>query len=331
MANFNYADEYSRIVDYAISLARSSSSGYPCWVTLPNPEMTGVSSEQSILSGIVPNVRVYVGPHAPEVSKKGTLWLCTLWQASRYRVFSVCVSDGERTVWYPIPSVYLIFRYTTLLDMYFENVISTVVGNGGGSGTGTGDLQLELYSENPSYPTPPVATGQNSVAIGNMAHAAVDSSYAVGEQSLSRLEHSMMFAGGRFASSGDAQAGRYLMRTVTTSNIEMEALLDGVNGSKRLVLPDDSVWTFTAHVTARDGSTGKAGFKFEGVVYRDAGASSIAFLGKPTSSILARSDQSWSARICAEPSKGSLSFKFTGAVGKTIRWLVHVETLEVTQ
>lgn len=329
MANFNYADEYSRIVDYAISLAKSSSAGYPCWITLPNPELTGISTEQSTLSGIAPNVRVYVGPRAPEVSKKGTLWLCTLWQASRFRVFSVCVSDGDRTVWYPIPSVYLIFRYQTLYDIYYENVVSTVVGNSGGSGTG--GSQLELYAENPSFPTPPVATGQNAVAIGNLAHAAVDSSYALGEQSLSRLEHSMMFAGGRFASSGDAQSGRYLMRTITTSNVEMEAFIDGVTGNKRLVLPDDSVWTFTAHVTAKDSGTGKAGFKFEGVVYRDAGVSSIAFLGKPTTSILARSDQSWSARISADPARGSLSFKFTGAVGKTIRWLVHVETLEVTQ
>lgn len=191
-----------------------------------------------------------------------------------------------------------------------------------------------LYTENPTTPGPSTAQGDNSITLGQLAATAPEAtdSLAIGVQSLARLPGSMVFANGRFASSGDVQAGKYLLRTVTVNNNFTEAFLDGTNGSSRLTLPDDSTWTFTITVTAHrtDQSDGHAGYKTEGVVYRAAGAATTAFMGRPNISVLAESNPSLDINIIADTTTGALVVKVKGETGKIYRWAVLVDTLEVT-
>ena len=193
---------------------------------------------------------------------------------------------------------------------------------------------LNLYSENTSVYVAPVSAGSNSIALGDGAQTAptATDSLAIGNQSLARTQGSVMQASGRFASSGDAQAGRYLLRTHTISAIPAELFINGTAGGLRLVLPDDCTWTFKITVTGHrtDASNGHAGYTASGVIYRASGAATTAIQGSVNKTVLAESNPSWDINISADSTNGALKITATGEVGKTIRWVALVETVEVT-
>lgn len=203
----------------------------------------------------------------------------------------------------------------------------SAVGSGGGT-------TLALYSESSTLPSPPTTLGTNSIALGSGAATSVGAtgSIAIGSQSLTRHIGALVFANGRFGSSGDVQAGKYLLRTVTVNGTATEAFLDGTGGTARLVIPDDSTWTFTATVTGHrtDQNDGHAGYKIQGVVYRRSGAATVAFQGAPVKTVLAESNSVWDINITADTTTGSLMIKVTGQAGKIIRWAALIETVEVT-
>lgn len=193
---------------------------------------------------------------------------------------------------------------------------------------------LELYDEKPITPTPPAAQGDNSVAIGSGAATipSATNSIALGHQSLARHRGALVYANGRFSSTGDNQVGKYLLSTITVNGTETEAYLNGTAGGERLVIPDNSTWTFTATATGHrtDAGDGHAGYKIEGVIYRQAGVSTVALQGAPIKTVLAESDVVWDINIIADTTNGSLTVKVTGQTGKIIRWVVLIDTLEVT-
>lgn len=190
---------------------------------------------------------------------------------------------------------------------------------------------LHLYKENFLNETPPSATGINSVTIGSGAQTLADNSLAIGDQSLARIPNSIVSSGGRFGSAGDAQSGKYFLRTNTINGTTTEAFIDGTNGSVRLTLTDDSTWSFSIMITAHQtNGSGHAGYKFEGVIYREAGANTISFQGSPIKTILAESDPVWDANIQADTTNGSLRLNVIGETGKIIRWLGVIDTVELT-
>ena len=191
---------------------------------------------------------------------------------------------------------------------------------------------LQLYKENPSTPIPPTASGLNAVAIGNGADAQADNSIALGQHALTRHIDSIVQAGGRFASTGDAQVGRYTLRGHTVNAFETEIFLDGTAGTEQLILPDDSTWTFKATITGHrtDADDGHAGFTVEGVIYRTTGAGTTVLAGKVTKNVLAKLNRQWDVNVYADNVNGALKIACTGQAGKTIRWLALVETVEVT-
>lgn len=196
------------------------------------------------------------------------------------------------------------------------------------SGSGT---TLVLYSEHPFSAIPPASGGNNSIALGSGAETtiAATNSLAIGLHSLARHPGAIVMAAGRFGTSGDAQSSRYMLRTNTVGITPAELLFD--DGS-RLQIPDDSTWTFTITVTGHrtNGTDGHAGYKFEGVIYRIAGASSIAFQGNPVKTVIAESNSAWDININADTTLGSLTLTAVGETAKIIRWVALIETLEVT-
>jgi hypothetical protein len=193
---------------------------------------------------------------------------------------------------------------------------------------------LILYGENVGTVIPPAPLGINSIVLGSGAQTAPTgtNSLAIGEQSLARIPGGVVQASGRFGSSGDAQAGKYLLRSHTVNGLETELFIDGTNGTQRLILPDDSTWTFKGLVTGHrtDMSDGHAGFSFEGVIYRVAGANSIAFQGHPSISVISRSNFFWKIHLYADDINGSLKICCEGQSGKVVRWVACVETVEIT-
>jgi hypothetical protein len=194
--------------------------------------------------------------------------------------------------------------------------------------------KLNLYDEKTNGFIAPVAQALDSIALGSGAETATTAtgSLAIGLQSLGRLPGGVVQASGRFASNGDAQAGRYMLRTTTISSSPTEMFINGTAGLSRLILPDDSTWTFRITVTGHrtDLGNGHAGYTAAGVIYRGAGAPSTAIQGSVQKVVLAESNPSWDINISADNINGSLKVTVTGENSKTIRWVALIETVEIT-
>lgn len=180
------------------------------------------------------------------------------------------------------------------------------------------DLPIKLYAENPVTPTAPIATGTNSNAIGSGANAYLYGSSAT--------------ASGPFATSGDAQHGIYVLRNITTTTTPTELFLDGVTATQRLVLPNNSLWTFSILIGARrtDATGGGSGYKLEGVVRKDASNATIAFVGTPSKSILGETNAALDCTITVDTTNGSLKISAVGLAATTYRWVATVLTTEIT-
>lgn len=205
---------------------------------------------------------------------------------------------------------------------------------------------FNLYKENYVSGSVALATGTNAVAIGEGASAQAAASVAIGygassqavnsialgEQSISRHLGALMHSNGRFLISGDAQTGNYILKAVTTSNVSRQMYLDGPSGSAPLQIPDNSTWTFKITVTAHrsDVGDGHAGFYIKGVIYRQSGPGTTMLQGFTNLEIISRSNPQWTINTSADNVNGSLAIIVTGEIGKTIRWLAHVETVEIT-
>ncbi len=178
---------------------------------------------------------------------------------------------------------------------------------------------IKLYAENASSPASPATTGTNAVAIGDSASASIWGSKAI--------------ANGKFATAGDAQHGIYIVRAITTdATAGVELFLDGAGAAQRLVVPNNSVWTFDILVSARrtDTTGGGAGYRFVGVLRKDTTSASLTFIGTPSKTILGETDTAWDVVLSADTTNGSLKLAVTGQAAKTIRWVAVVNTTEVT-
>lgn len=191
---------------------------------------------------------------------------------------------------------------------------------------------LQLYKENPVSPTALVTTGNNSSAQGSGASATSVGGYANGDGTDARIWGQKAYANGKFATAGDAQSGLYVLRNLTTDGVATELFLDGVAATQRIVLPNNSAFTFEILITARrtDAVGGAAGYKFEGVISKDASAASTAFIGNPVKSVLGETNSQWNVDITVDTTNGSLKVSVTGQAAKTIRWVAVVKTSEVT-
>lgn len=189
---------------------------------------------------------------------------------------------------------------------------------------------FQLYKENASTPTAPTASGTNAVAIGSGSTATATEAYAIGSGTNSRLAGGFAFAEGRFATDGDAQQGLYVLRNSTTNATVTELFMNG--SSTRLALPNNSVFCFDIFVTGRrtDATGGSAGYRFVGVMKRDASAATTALTGSVSKTVIAETNTAWDASVTADTTNGSILIQVTGEAAKTIRWVAVAQTVEVT-
>jgi len=194
------------------------------------------------------------------------------------------------------------------------------------------DLPIALYKENPSTPTAPVASGTNAIAIGSGSSATAQGGLALGIGSAARVYGQVAVANGQFTSVGDAQQGTYIFRNITTNATQTELFLDGVTGTQRLVMPNNSAMTFSILVTGRrtDAVGGGAGYRIDGVARKDATAASATIIGAVVKSVLGETNAAWDVTVDADTTNGSLRVRVTGEAAKTIRWVAVATTAEVT-
>lgn len=118
----------------------------------------------------------------------------------------------------------------------------------------------------------------------------------------------------------------------TTNNTPTELFIDGIGGNQRMVLPDDTTWTFNIFVAARRSDTDNqsASYLFLGSIDRNTGAASTALVGNVNRTIIAEDVGGWNCVVNADNTNGSLRIQATGATGATVNWLARVEIVEVT-
>ena len=116
---------------------------------------------------------------------------------------------------------------------------------------------------------------------------------------------------------------------MTTTQVEL--FLDGVTATSRLVMQNNSVYTFQALISGRrtDATGGGAGYSISGVFRKDATAASTTLIGAVTKSILGETNTPWDATVVADTVNGSIKILVTGETTKTIRWVAAITTSEV--
>jgi hypothetical protein len=177
------------------------------------------------------------------------------------------------------------------------------------------------------------ATGY-ATAIGAATNAAQEFSLSTGYYTVANSVGKFVHGSGRFSASGDAQTGKTVLRRATTDATAtvLTANNSAPSTTNQVILPNDSTYAFTALVVARrtDADNESAGYKFEGVVDRNATAATTALVGVVTKTVLAEDTSAWDCEVTADTTNGGLAFTVTGETGKTIRWVATVWTTEVT-
>lgn len=179
------------------------------------------------------------------------------------------------------------------------------------------------------------ASGLNSfVAAGSVCTASGSFSFARGNSATTRGLTGMAAVGaGQFAGAGDAQSGSYVMRRATSNATPTELSLDGgaPAATTRIVLPNNSAYSFTGQVIARASGGDSAAWRFSGTIERGANAAATALIGTPTitDTDAEAGASAWVIALTADTTNGSLKLEVTGAAATDIRWMATVETAEV--
>ena len=188
---------------------------------------------------------------------------------------------------------------------------------------------LQLYAENPSSPTAPSATGTNAVAIGSGSVASSTNAVAIGAGTSANSANILAYANGNFATAGDAQTIIVMSRNTTSNNTSTELFVDG--SSQRLVLSNNSAWTFTIRVVGRrtDATGGNAMYTFVGGITRDATAATTT-LQNSSRTIVNESSGALDCTVAADTTNGSLNITVKGLNSQTWRWVATTEITQVT-
>jgi hypothetical protein len=188
---------------------------------------------------------------------------------------------------------------------------------------------LQLYKENPSSPTAPLVAGTNAVAIMSGSSASGTNAIAIGAGTSANVNNIFAYANGNFTTAGDAQDIKVVLRNSTTNATTTELFIDG--SSQRLVLPNNSAWTFTIRVVGRrtDATGGWAMYTFTGGITRDANAASTV-LRNSSRVIVNESTGALNCTITGDTTNGSLNINVTGIAAQTYRWVASAEIIQVT-
>lgn len=129
-----------------------------------------------------------------------------------------------------------------------------------------------------------------------------------------------------------SQTSTLLLRTQTTNNTVTEMFLDEIGGSQRMILPNDTTWTFRILVTARrtDVNNQSAAYQFLGAIDRNASAGTTALVAAASKTVIAENVGGWDCNVNADTTNGALRIQVTGVNGSTINWAARVELVEVT-
>ena len=107
----------------------------------------------------------------------------------------------------------------------------------------------------------------------------------------------------------------------------------GGGTTNQVILPNNSAYTFQGTCIANvTGGGATSGWKFEGVIKRGANAASTTLVAAVTPTVIAQDvgAVTWVLAVTADTTSGGIAVTVTGQAATTIRWVVQIETTEVT-
>jgi hypothetical protein len=137
------------------------------------------------------------------------------------------------------------------------------------------------------------------------------------------------------SSSGRQQLATLLLGRQTTDATAtvLASNSSAASTTNQVILPNNSAYTFQGTCIANvTGGGTTSGWKFEGVIKRGANAASTALVAAVTPTVIAQDAGAvtWVLAVTADTTNGGIKVEVTGAAATTIRWVVKIETTEVT-
>ena len=252
------------------------------------------------------------------------------------------VDDSDNTSWEDITVTGTLTHSGTSASLLATTAAGTL--NLGGSAT------LASTTKTVNIGTAGVATSIANINIGSAVTGAlgvttinstltqvintltVGGGVIVGSSATNRgIYNSSIFANGSFATAGDAQSGKYILRATVTSTNATSLTTDGLTSStnNQVILPNNSSYIFKAMVTAKSLlSNDEGAWEFNGSIARYAGTATTVLRVANKTKIW--SSQAWDVNVYADTVNGGLAVRAVGTDTSTVRFVAKVETVEVT-
>jgi hypothetical protein len=198
--------------------------------------------------------------------------------------------------------------------------------------TATSGVNFVQFTAAATNAAPTIASSGSDTNIDLMFNAKGSGSFGFGTGLSDPNYQALCHGNGNFATAGDAQTNEYVARALTTTNTATEMFLDGAGASQRMVLPNNSAWMFNAEIIMRrTDATGTSGaWILNGLMTRDATASTTALNGTISTTVVAKSAGVTNPTITADTTNGSLKISVTGNTSQTMRWVAVVKVVQVT-
>ena len=226
------------------------------------------------------------------------------------------------------------FNSTTSLIEYYNGTIWV-----------SGENFLKLYAEDPVTPLANTVSGVNAITLGegqtasgqdsitlgganNISAGAYSATLGIGVEAT--LYGQLAHGNGNFSVQGDAQASQYILRNTTVGNQTSILYLDGT--SARLVIPNNSAWTFKILIIARrsDAFGDYGSWEVSGAIKRDSGVTTTALIGLPLITKISTTNTQISINIVADTGTGSLKITVSNTdATKSYNWVARVDTVEI--
>lgn len=118
----------------------------------------------------------------------------------------------------------------------------------------------------------------------------------------------------------------YVLYATTSNATQTELFLN--NSSTRIALPENTTMMFEADVVGRDSTgTKHCAVRLQGVIDRT--TNSTVIINTVNETIIAETDEGWSATAIADDTNDTVAIKVTGESGSTIRWTAFVKTVSI--
>jgi len=176
------------------------------------------------------------------------------------------------------------------------------------------------------------ASGSSSTVIGGYGNVA-DFTYGFASGQYAHTNNvfgKMSRANGRFAATGDAQHGTFVLRSDTTdATSEVLTTTNSTNilDKSQVNVPSNAAFAFHGTIVAKQsGSANAAAWKVEGLIVNNGGTTTLT---NSATTVLSNTP-SWGMALSADDTNDALAITVTGAASTNIRWVATIHTSEVT-